>query len=106
MNYLEIRPNYYNFAHNYSTQNVFPLAITKESIETAYCFLHQKERVFRYSNMDWQKEDIEYAIAQYVDSMPQDLYLLLAADRKDYLLDHTRFFEDMNDALEQLERLL
>lgn len=82
------------------------MAITKESIETAYCFLHQKERVFRYSTMDWQKEDIEYAIAQYVDSMPSELYAQLAAGRKDYLLDHTRFFADMNDALEQLELLL
>ena len=26
--------------------------ITKESIETAYCFLHQKLRVYLYSNMD------------------------------------------------------
>lgn len=82
------------------------MAITKESIETAYCFLHQKERVFRYSTMDWQKEDIEYAIAQYVDSMPPELYAQLASGRRDYLLDHTRFFDDMNDALEQLEQML
>jgi len=82
------------------------LAITKESIETAYCFLHQKERVFRYSTMEWQKEDIEYAIAQYVDSMPKELYDLLSAGRPDFLLDHSRFFADMNDALEKLEQML
>lgn len=82
------------------------MAITKESVETAYCFLHQKERVFRYSTMDWQKEDIEYAIAQYVDSMPKELYALLSAGHQDFLLDHARFFEDMNDALEQLEKML
>lgn len=80
--------------------------ITKESIETAYCFLHQKERVFRYSTMEWQKEDIEYAISSYVDSMPQELYQLIAKGRQDYLLDHARFAEDMNDAIEQLEQML
>lgn len=82
------------------------MAISKESIETAYCFLHQKERVFRYSTMDWQKEDIEYAIAQYVESMPPELYAKLSGGRKDYLLDHAKFFSDMNDALEQLDILL
>lgn len=80
--------------------------ISKESIETAYCFLHQKERVFRYSTMEWQKEDIEYAISSYVDSMPPELYQLISHGRKDYLIDHRRFSEDMNDAIEQLEKLL
>ena len=36
--------------------------ITKDSIETAYAFFHQKHRVYIYSNMDWQKDDIEYAL--------------------------------------------
>lgn len=85
---------------------IFAAMISKESIETAYCFLHQKERVFRYSTMNWQKEDIEYAIAQYVDSMPGELYKLLAGERSDFLLDHSRFFEDMNHALKQLEVML
>ncbi|MBP5717222.1 MAG: hypothetical protein J6W69_08900 [Bacteroidales bacterium] len=80
--------------------------ITKESIETAYCFLHQKERVYRYSTMEWQRDDIEYAIGSYVDSMPDELYDLLADGRRDYLLDHKRFGEDMADAVEQLERML
>ena len=80
--------------------------ITKESIETAYCFLHQKERVFRYSTMEWQKEDIEYAISSYVDSMPPELYQLISKGCHDYLLDHARFAEDMNDAIEQLEQML
>ncbi|MCR5395425.1 MAG: hypothetical protein K6E86_08530 [Bacteroidales bacterium] len=80
--------------------------ITKQSMETAYCFLHQKERVYRYSTMDWQKDDIEVAIASYVDSMPPELYALLANGRQQYLLDHSRFAEDMNDALEQLERMV
>jgi len=85
---------------------LFALAITKESVETAFCFLHQKERVYRYSTMEWQKEDIEYAIAQYVDSIPSELYAKISQGRPDYLLDHGRFLEDMNDALEQLEKML
>ncbi len=80
--------------------------ITKESIETAYCFLHQKLRVFVYSNMNWQKDDIEYAIASYVDSMPKELYDQLAEGRQDFLLDHKRFAEDMTLAVDKLEHML
>ena len=46
---------------------------SKDSIEAAYCFFHQKWRVYEFSNMEWQKEDIEYAIAQYVDDRPHDV---------------------------------
>ena len=82
-------------------------SISRQSIETAYCLLHQKERVYRYSTMDWQRDDIEYAIAQFVDnSMPPALYQWLAQGRFDYLLDHVRFFDDINDALSRLEDLL
>ena len=52
--------------------------IPKDSIETAYSFLHQKWQVYRYSTMQWQKEDIEYAISSYVDGMNKELYALLA----------------------------
>jgi len=80
--------------------------VTKESIETAYCFLHQKLRVYIYSNMNWQKDDIEYAIASYIDSMPKDLYEQLAEGRQDFLLDHKRFADDMTLAVDKLERML
>ncbi len=33
-------------------------AIPKDSIETAYCFLHQKRNVYIHSSLDWQKDDI------------------------------------------------
>ena len=48
--------------------------ITKDSIETAYSFLHQKRNVYIHSSLDWQKDDIEYAIASYADDMSRDLY--------------------------------
>ena len=48
--------------------------ITRDSIETAYSFLHQKRNVYIHSSLDWQKDDIEYAIASYVDDMNRNLY--------------------------------
>ena len=80
--------------------------ITKDSIETAYSFLHQKRNVYIHSSLDWQKDDIEYAIASYVDDMNQELYDSLAEDRADFLRDHKRFQEDITQAVERLERML
>lgn len=59
--------------------------ITKDSIETAYSFLHQKRQVYIHSQLDWQKDDIEYAIASYVDDMSQELYDMIANGRNDFL---------------------
>lgn len=80
--------------------------ITRESLETAYCFLHQKLRVYQYSTMDWQKDDIEYAISNYVDSIPAELYSELAQGLPDFLVDHRRFFDDMTHAVAELEKRL
>ena len=51
--------------------------ITRDCIESAYCFIHQKLRVFEFSTNPTQRDDIEYAIAQYVEGMNPQLYLLL-----------------------------
>lgn len=80
--------------------------IRKESIETAYCFFHQKQRVFQYSTMDWQKEDIEYAIGSYLDDMVPELYDYLSEGNPDYLRQHSSFGEDLLRAVERLEQLL
>jgi len=64
--------------------------ITKDSIETAYSFLHQKRNVYIHSSLDWQKDDIEYAIASFAD----------------FLRDHKRFGEDITLAVERLENML
>jgi len=80
--------------------------ITKDSIETAYSFLHQKRNVYIHSSLDWQKEDIEYAIASYVDDMSQGLYEVISDGRKDFLRDHKRFLEDITLAVEKLEKML
>ncbi len=79
--------------------------ITKDCVESAYCFFHQKLRVYEFSHNPVQRDDIEYAISQYVEGMNPQLYQLLASDRKDFLLDHTRFEQDMREALEQLSSM-
>ena len=80
--------------------------ITKDCIETAYSFLHQKRNVYIHSSLEWQKDDIEYAIGSYVDDMSQELYENIANGRKDFLRDHKRFQEDITIAVERLEEML
>ncbi|MST86002.1 hypothetical protein [Hallella mizrahii] len=75
-------------------------------IESAYSFFHQKYRVYEYSHSDGQKDDIEYAISNYVEQMNPSLYEYLSAGRKDYLLSHSSFSHDMEDAIDQLEKML
>ena len=80
--------------------------ITKNSIETAYSFLHQKRNVYIHSSLDWQKDDIEYAIGCYVDDMSQELYEALAGGRVDFLRDHKKFQDDITHAVKSLEKML
>ena len=80
--------------------------ITKDSIETAYSFPHQKRNVYIHSTLDWQKDDIEYAIGTYVDDMSQELYEVISDGRTDFLRDHKRFEEDITLAVERLEKKL
>ncbi len=80
--------------------------ITKDSIETAYSFMHQKQRIYVYSTLDWQKDDIEIAIASYVNDMSKELYDAISDGREDFLRDHKRFSDDITMAVEKLEELL
>ena len=82
------------------------LPADKNSIEAAYCFIHQKRRVYIHSTLDWQRDDIEYAIADYADAMDRGLYRHLAAGRADFLKDHTSFADDLQSAEENLEKML
>ena len=68
--------------------------ITKDSIETAYSFFHQKQRIYVYSTLDWQKDDIEIAIASYVDEMSQELLKAISGGRGDFLRDHKRCYNN------------
>ena len=80
--------------------------ITKDSIETAYSFLHQKRNVYIHSTLDWQKDDIELTIGSYVDDMSQELYEAISDGRADFLRDHKRFGDDITQAVERLEKKL
>ena len=80
--------------------------ITRDSIETAYSFLHQKRNVYIHSTLDWQKDDIELAIGSYVDDMSQELYEAISDGRADFLRDHKRFGGDITLAVERLEEML
>ena len=93
--------------------------ITKDSIETAYSFLHQKQRIYvlaslrwqaskarAHSTLDWQKDDIELAISDYANDMSQELYDTISGGRADFLRDHKRFQEDITKAVEILEKML
>ena len=55
--------------------------ISRDSIETAYSFLHQKRNVYIHSTLDWQKDDIELAIGSYVDDMSQVIGLSLRSSK-------------------------
>ena len=52
------------------------------------------------------RDDIELAIASYVDDMNPELYAALSASRPDFLRDHNRFGEDITEAVDRLERML
>ena len=80
--------------------------ITRDSIETAYSFLHQKQRVYIHSTIDWQKDDIELAIGSYVGDMSKELYEAISDGKTDFLKDHKRFGDDISLAIERLERML
>ena len=82
------------------------IRIDKNAIETAYSFFHQKERVYAHSNMEWQKDDIEYAISSYVQDMDKTLYGLLSDGHDDFLVYHRRFHDDILSAIEVMENLL
>ena len=79
---------------------------SKDSIETAYSFLHQKRNVYIHSTIGWQRDDIEVSIGSYVDDMSPELYAALSDGRTDFLRDHKRFQEDITRAVEQLEAWL
>ena len=79
--------------------------ITKDAIETAYSFLHQKRNVYIHSTMEWQRDDIEYAIASYVDDMNPELYGILSEGNNDFLRNHQYFQQDITTAVNQLEKL-
>ena len=77
-----------------------------DAIWTAYSFFHQKLQVYRYSKLEWQKDDIEYAIGEYVATMDADLFTEISAGNPDYLLRHESFLNELSAAVAKLETML
>jgi len=80
--------------------------INRDSIETAYSFLHQKRNVYIHSTIDWQKDDIELAIGSYVDEMNQELYKVISDGKADFLRDHKCFENEITLAVDRLENMI
>lgn len=80
--------------------------ITKDEIELAYSFFHQKQRIYEYSTMEWQRDDIEYAISSYVEAMNHELYEQLACGRYGFLCTHASFDSDIRESVDRLEAML
>lgn len=80
--------------------------INKDSIESAYSFFHQKYRVYAGSTSESQRDDIEYAIADYVNRMSPQLYERLANGRSSFLFEHKTFAQDMETAIFQMEKMM
>ena len=101
--------------HPYSAEDeIYPaidsvlssLRIPSDAIEAAYCIFHQKQRVYMFSQSRTQKDEIECAVSSYAMGMNKALYEKLAAGRQNFLMDHTRFAEDLEVAVSSLEQLL
>ena len=72
--------------------------IPRSAIETAYAFFHQKERIYAHSTMEWQKDDIEYAISQYVQDMNPQLLTCLPMGARTFFAA-IRFFMSISKRL-------
>lgn len=75
------------------------------AIEQAYAFFHQKERVYRFSTSEAEKDHIEDAISSYVNQMSPELYKALSGGSNAFLREHTTFSEDIRAAIDKLDIL-
>lgn len=80
--------------------------VGKDSVEVAHSFFHQKWNIYKASTLDWQKDDIEQAIASYAAAMPAALCEMLSCGREGFLQTHATFADDLQFATEALEKLL
>lgn len=56
--------------------------------------------------MEWQRDDIEYAVAQYADSMSPELLATISDGREHFLRTHITFADDIDRALTRLTAML
>ena len=80
--------------------------ITKDSIEEAYSFFHQKWNLYQLIDKESVKDHIEYTISSYTEAMNSELYEKIAEGKSEFLRSHSDFAEDMSNAVNRLEKLL
>lgn len=76
------------------------------AVEQAYAFFHQKEKVYRFSPSERERDHIEDAISSYVNQMSPALYSALSEGSTSYLREHSTFPEDLRDAVSKLEKVI
>ncbi len=59
--------------------------ITKDSIESAYCFFHQKHTLYIHTEKESVKDHVEWTIGEYVEQMNPELYAKLSKGRETFL---------------------
>lgn len=80
--------------------------ISRDSVESAYAFFHQKWRVYEFSHSPRQRDEIEVAISDYVDQMNPELLAKLSGGDEEYLRTHATFSQQMPQAVSKLEKML
>jgi len=80
--------------------------ITAAAVESAYSFFHQKARVYAGSHIPSQRDDIEYAIAQYLELMSCELYAKISGGKPNFLKDHATFGQDVELAVRRLDEMM
>lgn len=80
--------------------------LDRNLIEMAYSFFHQKLRVYEFSTSETQRDDIEYAISEYVTMMSPELLDAISEGNPAFLREHQTFEDDMRKAVQKMgERL-
>lgn len=75
-------------------------------VRQAYCFFHQKYRIYASSSSERERDDIEYAVNSYLQRMSPALYGFISDGREGFLREHSTFAGDMDEALSRMEELL
>lgn len=78
----------------------------RNSIEQAFCFFHQKWRVYSGKSSEAQKDDIEFAISSYADRMNPELFKVISGGDQSFLREHAGFEHDITEALRKLEAMM
>ena len=76
------------------------------SLEQAYAFFHQKEKVYAHSTSEREMDHIEDVISSYVNSMSPSLYEEISGGDKTFLMEHPNFAEQLRIAVSRMERML